>query len=69
MKPTDNPCYECVPPKRKIGCHSTCKKRKVYLQKYHAEKKTLEDNMSKDRDFNAYSKHKASRLKGRNHEQ
>ena len=27
-----NPCYNCVPPKREVGCHSRCKERHDYIK-------------------------------------
>ena len=39
--PKDNPCYNCVAPKRHIGCHSTCEERYKYIAKKIAEKNVI----------------------------
>lgn len=31
-------CYECVAPKRHLGCHSTCKEYKQAKAEYEAKK-------------------------------
>jgi hypothetical protein len=69
MKAEENPCYKCVPPKRKVGCHSTCKEHKDYLDKFHTEQNAIKEQHNKDRSFNTYTYHKVQRLKGWNHEQ
>lgn len=34
----NNPCKNCVPPKRHVGCHASCKEHKEVKEKRDAEK-------------------------------
>lgn len=37
----DNPCYGCVPPKRRPGCHDRCPDRDVWLAKQELKKAAI----------------------------
>lgn len=62
MRAEENPCYKCT--KRKVGCHSTCKEHKDYLDKFHAEQKAFNRARRKCMEINTYNRHKTRRLKG-----
>lgn len=68
MKPTENPCFRCVPPKRKVGCHSGCRAHKEYSDAYHEKKETIEKERHKELVYGLYNKHKVARLKERKFE-
>lgn len=48
MNPTKNPCYKCVPPKRKVGCHSTCKEYRKNKAKQISEKIAIKQAAAKE---------------------
>ena len=62
---SDCPCNGCVPPKRKIGCHGTCREFIVWRKKedeknakIYREKKALQDALAISRKNNVVKRAK-----------
>ena len=61
-------CTNCVPPKRHIGCHATCKDYAKEKLEWEENKKKIKDNMAKVPNISAYDfeKNSFTRVKHRN---
>lgn len=47
--PKDNPCYNCVAPKRHIGCHGICPEYRESVAKRIAKKNIIRKARAMDR--------------------
>ncbi|MBQ5655947.1 MAG: hypothetical protein IIV14_00750 [Bacteroidaceae bacterium] len=49
------PCKDCVPPKRHVGCHSTCKEYSDIQEENRAEREAMQEEARKNRIANNYA--------------
>lgn len=59
-KKEDNPCYGCLI--RTVGCHSSCKLHKDYLDDYKKRKTAIKRYFLSDTSYRDYSSDKVARL-------
>lgn len=52
----NNPCRNCEPPKRKVGCHSYCPEYLEHLEKFHAIQDKIRNEQINEGNFKAYIK-------------
>jgi hypothetical protein len=43
----DNPCKECVPPKRRPGCHAECEEHRAWKEEVNERKAQIADERAK----------------------
>lgn len=48
------PCIDCVPPKRRTGCHSSCPEYEAWNNERLAKKAEVSKAKSAEQDFMAY---------------